>query len=457
MFEGNSSVDHGLNAPNLESDQHNVGSSDTSIGSGHYVMNCTGQSSPIPANQNQTSYLALLNGVGDAPSGIGQGVLRGQSENDQVINEPPIVQLQGDSSGALLNTIDLNSKLEGSLGGTNQEMVVGSGVHDSKPVDSETNQHQSATNSSTSLLISPGTENDGCLSAKRRASEDASGQLSIGDRSSLAPQAGNYEQRADTAENNVSGSLNISRGFIFSHQNDPNDNLIGRYETIYEDGVVVINHRPSNGTRNTFEGAPHVAGNGGTAFEMHQAPNGAGQAENFRRNIRPRRMAPPIFQPPFKGPDSLQTWLFSQSITVPRAGGSPALAVNGGDTQQREENLRDEYYGHRTYHPIVVAPNDGLAPSPVVRQMPPPGIIARPSQMPPPGPSQMPVDPRPGFFMSRSERQAGDHPEPEPFTVRTITADDQYREMLINEVDNAMALVRGGTENIEVMIAPMIS
>ncbi|KAL5752989.1 hypothetical protein ACOSP7_023167 [Xanthoceras sorbifolium] len=170
-------------------------------------------------------------------------------------------------------------------------------------------------------------------------------------------------------------------------------------------------------------------------------------------NVAPITVAPPIFQPPFKGPDSLQTWLFSQSITVPRAGGSPALAVNGGDTQQREENLRDEYYGHRTYHPIVVAPNEGLAPSPVVRQMPPPGIIARPSQMPPPGPSQMPVDPRPGFFMSRAERQAGDHPEPEPFTVRTITADDQYREMLINEVDNAMALVRGGTENIEDFLA----
>ncbi|KAL5752994.1 hypothetical protein ACOSQ2_023501 [Xanthoceras sorbifolium] len=255
LFEGNSPMDHGLNAPNLESDQHNVGSSDASIGNGYDVMNSAArQSSPSQAIQNQASYVALLNGDGDAPSGIGQGVLGGQSENDQVKNEPPTVQR--DSSGALLNG-------------------------DSNPVGSETNQHPSATNSSTPPLIGTGTENDGRLSAKRRASEDTSGQLSIGD--------------------------------------------------------------GSNGARNTFEGAPHVAGNGGTAFEMHQALNGAGQADNFQRNIRPRKsenqedFAPAgmTWNPHLQTANQPTPFPNSAVFPVhywPLAAGYPALAVNGGHT-----------------------------------------------------------------------------------------------------------------------------
>ncbi|KAL5752991.1 hypothetical protein ACOSQ2_023498 [Xanthoceras sorbifolium] len=238
-------------------------------------------------------------------------------------------------------------------------------------------------------------------------------------------------------------------------------------------------------------------GNGGTAFEMHQALNGAGQAENFQRNVRPRKSEnqedftpagmtwnphfqtanqptslyqfdqasniPPIkVAPPIQPP--VQTRLFSQSITVPRPGRSPALAVNGGHTQQQEENLRhnplnmnfdngnarfpgivgsaapnsyispfavwnpymvNHFGGHGTYRPVELDRTADLAPSPVVRHMQAArGIIAKPSQMP--------VDPRPIFCMTRAERQAGDHFEPQPLIVRNITG-AEYREMVGNQ------------------------
>ncbi|KAJ6740342.1 E3 UBIQUITIN-PROTEIN LIGASE MBR2-LIKE [Salix purpurea] len=182
------------------------------------------------------------------------------------------------SPRVLPHTIDLNAAYDGNGTGDTQEL--GGGLDTSK------NILASDSSNSNTIIISSGIagyvleENEGGqdsasggrrLSCKRRAPENGSRQLSLGESSRSVKQG-------DVPQENARKSFDLPSSLI----SNPNSARLS-----VGVGVAPALYQPSMAAA-----SESVTGAGtGTGSEMHQNPSVVGQAENTQRNIRLRRSA----------------------------------------------------------------------------------------------------------------------------------------------------------------------
>ncbi|XP_042961825.1 E3 ubiquitin-protein ligase MBR2-like [Carya illinoinensis] len=361
---------HGNDVNNLGFVVRNAKPMESAVCDHPTVINWMGQYSSSMINHNQVNPQELFGGHGwlssiGAPDGSGQGFQVSRTGTSVATYEEGSTSfLQGTSSRAHHQNIDLNSLLENSEGEANQDMGAGLSLSLYNPDGLEAHQNQQSSTSSVPVVISSRVagyvleennsredlSSDGRrVSCKRREPEDAPGLLYLGESSRPAQESGNLEWHALSSQDNANASLNLS-------SIPPN---AGHPERL-EDGIGL-----------SMTGA--LSG-------MLQTSSGAGQEEGSQRNIRVRRSADlQDFVPPsiwssgtsrnsYSQPQSLPAMFPNSSSAAPlpidgtypvhsfaHAPNSlqnlqsspwydlttpPVYAVNGGSTFQQEDNSR---------------------------------------------------------------------------------------------------------------------
>ncbi|KAF9678513.1 hypothetical protein SADUNF_Sadunf07G0042700 [Salix dunnii] len=196
--------------------------------------------------------------------------------NSQLTNSNGPSATMEASPGVLPYSIDLNAAYEGNGTGDTQELGGG--------LDTNKNMLASDSSNSNTIIISSGIagyvleENEGGqdsesggrrLSCKRRAPEDGSRQLSLGESSRSVKQE-------DVPQENARKSFNLPS----SLNSNPNSARLS----------VGVRVAPALHQTSMAAASEFVTG-AGTGSEMHQNPSVVGQAENTQRNIRLRRSA----------------------------------------------------------------------------------------------------------------------------------------------------------------------
>lgn len=346
-FPGTFYLDYGSNAIDLRLDQNNVVPADASFRDSHPAVGWRGESSSRVNTQTPIWFQDLLaeDGLLSSPhagSGTGQRLEERNSEpniapfqqsvnmslgNGELTKEQSV--LHGPSSSSLPHKIDLNATYEGNGIDGNQDMGAGLCLNPFKPGGFDAVQIASASDSSNSnaLVISSGiagyvleeseggegpTSDGRRLSCKRRAPDDVSGRLHLGESSKSAKQAGSSQQQAIATQGNAHTSLNISTpmndlpNFSYSEQ-------MGAGLVVGLEAPPVI-HQPS-----CAAGSGLVA-RAGASSGMHLPSSVVGQAEHSQRNIHLRRSANQLdFMPP-----NLPFWT-TRNPHVQSPGQPPAL------------------------------------------------------------------------------------------------------------------------------------